>query len=537
MKITFVAIGTEQLAISLLSAILKREGHEVGLAFSAALFNDRFNLEIEWLGKIFDDREEVIKAIRKQQPDILAFTPLTSTYQWMLGIAREAKIIFPNIKTVWGGVHVSAVPERVLAKPEVDYVVVGEGEVCFPQIVRRIESGYTEEPIVNTRFKAKDGRIVRGEQAGFIQDLDSLPAFDKVLWEEHIRVNDLWLTMASRGCPYRCTFCFNNFFAELPDSKKDKGKYVRQRSVEHMMDELIEAKQRYNIKMVNFQDDVFTVNKPWLKEFLIRYKNEIGVPFQCLTHPKYMDDEVAQWMADAGGSFVQMGVQSMDDDHKRGTLKRYESGVHIEKALKAMNDAGLKPKVDHMFGLPGEPISAQETARKLYAKETPMRIQTFWTCFLPGTEMMNNAIAAGELSEEQVDRIYEGKEFFFYRNEKNVKDKEMGKTYLAYEFLFKVFPIVPKALRVKMEVKHVRWMPAILSKMVAFMVDLLVGLSTLNPEFWAYAKHNLFHLYSFFIRKLGFATPRATQIRKNYMPQAKQMTKDFKEQQQYAKVS
>ena len=66
MKVTFVAMGTEQLPISLLSAILKRDGHEVGLAFSASLFNDRFNLEIESLGKFFDDRNEVIKAIVKQ---------------------------------------------------------------------------------------------------------------------------------------------------------------------------------------------------------------------------------------------------------------------------------------------------------------------------------------------------------------------------------------------------------------------------------------------------------------------------------------
>jgi radical SAM superfamily enzyme YgiQ (UPF0313 family) len=82
--------------------------------------------------------------------------------------------------------------------------------------------------------------------------------------------------MASRGCPYRCTFCFNNFFAELPEDKKTKGKYVRLRSVEHVMDELIEAKNRYkNIRYMDFQDDVFTTSKEWLQEFLPRYKKEI----------------------------------------------------------------------------------------------------------------------------------------------------------------------------------------------------------------------------------------------------------------------
>ena len=110
MRITIVAIGAEQLGLSLLSAIAKRDGHEVSLAFSAALFHDRYNLEIPWLAKYFDDREEVIKAIRETNPEVLVFSCLTATYQWMLGIAAEAKAINPDVKTIFGGVHVSAVP-------------------------------------------------------------------------------------------------------------------------------------------------------------------------------------------------------------------------------------------------------------------------------------------------------------------------------------------------------------------------------------------------------------------------------------------
>lgn len=539
MKVTFVAMGTEQLPISLLSAILKRDGHEVGLAFSASLFNDRFNLEIESLGKFFDDRNEVIKAIVKQQPDVLAFSPLTSTYQWMLGIAREAKQLFPNIITVWGGVHVSAVPERVLKKPEVDYVVVGEGEIAFPEILKRLETtGYTEEPIVNTRFRAKDGRIVRGVQSGFVQDLESLPAFDKSLWEEHVRIGDLWLTMASRGCPYRCTFCFNNFFAELPDDKKSRGKYVRQRSVDHMMNELLEAKRKYKIKMVDFQDDVFTVNKPWLKEFLTRYKAEINLPFQCLTHPRYIDEEVAKWLYDAGCRWIQMGVQTMDEDLKRGSLKRYESSDHIEKALTVMNRAGLLPKVDHMFGLPNEPIGAQDTAKRLYASEAcPKRIQTFWTCYLPGTEMMKEAIAAGEISPEQEERLNEGLDFYFFRNEDNIKDPELVAKYRAYEVMFRLFPIMPQSWREKMEPRHVRWLPNGLSRFAASVFDVMTGFTHNNPEFAAYALHYLWHLYAFFARKVGLK-PKATKVRKGYVPTPpKTKEAEYSEQERLAEAS
>ncbi len=80
MKVTFVAIGSEQLAIGLLSGILKRDGHEVSLAFNPSLFHDRSNLEFKNLGKIFDKTGDVYDTIRKEQPDVLLFSSLTATF-------------------------------------------------------------------------------------------------------------------------------------------------------------------------------------------------------------------------------------------------------------------------------------------------------------------------------------------------------------------------------------------------------------------------------------------------------------------------
>ncbi len=511
MKITFVALGTEQLAISLLSSIAKRDGHQVGLAFSASMFHDRFNLEIPALGRFFDDRHEVIDAIRQQQPDILAFSVLTATYQWSLSIAREAKQMFPNIKTVFGGVHISAVPDLVIAQPEVDYAITGEGEVALPQIIEHIKNG-GQHAIANTRFKLSDDRVIKGLQVGFNQNLDALPHFDKPLWEDHIRIGDMYLTMATRGCPFTCSFCFNNFFHRLPEERP--GKYVRTRSVEHMLEELRLAKKRYNLKCVDFQDDVFTVNKPWMKEFLPRYKKEINVPFQLLTHPRYMDAEVAGWLKEAGCEWVQMGVQSMHDDYKK-QIQRYEKGDHVVEALEVMNKAGLSPKVDHMFGLPGEPMEAQETARRVYAEQSPRRIQTFWTCFLPGTDMLKEGIANGIVSKEQEARLNNGEDFYFFRNQENVKDQKSTTTYQAYENLFRMFPIFPATIRRRMRPEHVSWIPNFLMRPIALLFDVVIGFRYGNPEFAAYANHYMFHLYRFCINKIGLKTPIATKPKTN----------------------
>ena len=512
-KVTFAALGTEQLGISMLSAIAKVYGHQTDLAFSASLFHDRFNLEMPWLSPYFDDTAEVMKAIERQQPEVLAFSPLTSTYQWSLDIAKRAKELNPDIKTVFGGVHASAVPHLLLQKPDIDFVVVGEGDVAFPQILKTIETGDYSRSIPNTRYKAPGGRIIIGPQTGFIQDLDALPFADKPLWEEHVRLGDLYLAMASRGCPYRCTFCFNNFFAKLPEEKS--GKYVRLRSPEHMIAELKIAKQRYDIRVVDFQDDIFTTSKKWLQDFLALYRKEINLPFQILTHPRYMDEDVARWLSNAGCYWVQMGVQSMDESFKKDNLLRYERSEDVSAAIDVMNKYHMKVKVDHMFGLPDEPISAQENARLLYAYHPARRIQTFWTCYLPGTEMMNEAIAKGRLTEEQATKINEGEDFYFFRNTENIKDAGLMNLYKAYEVIFRIMPVLPDRMKKALLPKHILRLPGFVIRPLAMLSDVITGFMLRNPEFRAYAMHNLFHLKKFFLRKIGITNVTATKVRQN----------------------
>ena len=127
---------------------------------------------------------------------------------------------------------------------------------------------------------------------------------------------------------------------------------MRQRSVGHMMRELRLAKRRYKLRFLEFEDDVFHCGQEMAQRISFCYKREIGVPFQCLTHPKYMDDEIARWLAQAGCRYVQMGIQSMDEEYKYATIKRYEKNEDVERAMEAMRKYNIRVKVDHMFGLP-----------------------------------------------------------------------------------------------------------------------------------------------------------------------------------------
>jgi len=510
MHITFVTLGWEQLGVSLLSSIAKQHGHQVSLAYSAALFNDRAHLNISSLASLFDDHKDVMKAIEVQKPDVLAFSVLSGTYQWMLRVASDAKILFPNIKVIFGGVHPSAVPGRVLAQPQVDYVCVGEGDIAFPMILKAVEQGGPTEPIANTWYKSTNGKIVRGLQAGFIEDLDSLPIFDKTLWEEYIPLGDSYITMASRGCPYRCTFCFNSFFANLPDERR--GKYVRQRSVEHMMYELRVAKDRYDLHMIEFFDDVFTVNKIWLKHFLDRYKTEIKVPFQCFTHVNYVDDEVGRWLSEAGCFSTQIGIQSMDDQYKRKVVKRVERTCDVEKTVRIMRKYKIRAKFDHMFGLPGEGIEAQEKARIFYAEFPPYSIQTYWTNYFPGTKLIDQGVALGLITAEDIERINDGLDCNIYSNSSWNIDAQKMKTYQAYQIIFKLIPNLPGFLRRRLKPSIFEWLPVPVCVFISFMADVMIGLAKLSADHILYAKYYLYQMWRIVLRRSGRKEPSATRL-------------------------
>lgn len=498
MKVTFVALGQEQLAISLLSAVLQREGHTTSLAFNPALFDDRYFLDIPFLANIFDRSDDVVDQIVAAEPDLVAFSVLTPMYQWALAISRAVKERI-DVPVILGGVHPSAVPEVCLDNDCVDYVCVGEGEHALVELCEILpltdSRSRPRDPIANLSWM-HDGQMVVGPPSKFNQDLDELPYWDKEIWSPHVRVADNWLTMTSRGCPYRCTFCFNNFFAKLPG--KGGGKYLRQRSVDNVIGELVQAKERWNIKRVDFEDDIFTTNKTWIRAFLTEYKREIDLPFQCLVHPRYIDDDMARWLKDAGCQHVQMGVQSADEEYKRYQLLRMEKEAHMSASLHALRQAGLDTKLDHMLGLPGEPLSAQELARELYAEYPPRRIQTFWLTHLPGIELTKSALASGDINQEDYDRVNRGESGRFHT--RSSADAADATAYRRYEMLFRLLPLLPLRAQRRLRVRHIPEMSATTATLLGTALEVANSVRYRDAESFNYVKH--------YARQIRILTPQ-----------------------------
>ena len=501
MRVLFVALGTEQLNVSLLASILRRCGHEVGLAFSRHLFDDRDNFAMPELAKYFSEDTVVDQAVQFR-PDVVCYSALTTTYRWMLETAQNIKDRCGGIH-IFGGVHASAVPALVLEEPVVDYVCVGEGDIALPMLLDAISRGVRDAVIPNIAFRGSSGVLVKGGQMPFVQDLDRLPPFEKDLWVDHLAVDAAYLTMSSRGCPYRCTFCFNNFFANLGGPKGSSGKYVRQRSVDHFMAELVNAKRRYGIRYVQILDDIFTLDTAWLKEFSARYRKEIGVPFQCLSHAHFLDQERITALRDAGCVWVQIGVQSADEEYKKTNLRRPEKTARISSVLDMLHAAKIGVKTDHIFGLPGETLQSQELARQFYAEHPGLRrVGTYWLTYLPGTEIMDAGVDSGVLDADRANRINQGHTDFWHR-EDNVSNERDRRHYLEYEALFRVMVYLPEHLRAKLTREHVRWLPTSVLKPLGLLVTAGVSALEKDPDLSAFLARYRYGLENHFRWRLG----------------------------------
>ena len=493
MRIVFLGIGAEQIPVELLAAIAKRAGHEVHLAFTPALFDDRYQFHLPLLAHVFNENNALIERAVALRPDVIAMSVLTHTYQWGVQIATAIKAR-TGAKVIFGGVHPSAVPDVALAEPCVDAVCIGEGDRAFPAWLEALEQDEPDRAVVNIWSKRTDGSIVKGATAGFEQDLDSLPFPDKALYEEHFSMRDMYMTLTGRGCAFQCTFCFNNFWARLPSKNGVRGgKYVRQRSIDHVIAELRYARQRWDVRFIDFEDDIFTIDKAWLKGFLDRYKREIRVPWMCLSHVKYIDQDIIDWMADAGCTWVQIGIQSVDEHYKYKVMKRYEKTSDTAWAIDAFRKAGIGVKGDHIFGAAGEKADAQDAARLFYAKHTPSRISTFWMTYLPGVEVTQQALARGELTQADVDRINRGESSTFHQAG-NVSTPELRRHLANYEALFHLMPMLPAQLRDKVKPEWFDRIPVGVLKSMAMATDLATALVQNNPEPMVYAKYYARHL-------------------------------------------
>ena len=436
MKITFVYGGFESLGVEYLSAVLKRDGFETSLVFAPKLFNDTMS-EIPILAKIFAHEKAIVKRILKEKPDLLAFSVVTDDLIWCRKLSKMIKIHAPDIKIIWGGIHVTSIPDTCIKEPFVDHICVGEGELAFLELCQNLRD---KKDITNIRniWTKESGRIYKNPVRPLLEDLDWLPFPDKDLFYEKAPYNmEHYTTMATRGCILNCAFCHHNI-----KRKTYKGhKYgMRERSPENVVKELIWANKKYKFKHILFEDDLFLHDKEWIREFTELYKRSgINKKWFCITHAWNIDDEMAKMISEAGCAYIEVGVQTLNSKIRKGSLGRPEKTKEIMNALSTLKRHNIAFNCDHLAGVFGEDEDSLIFSAKYYNYIRPNRIYLLFLTLYPGTDIGQIAMDKGYASIEDLNLKIKGKGGTTTHGG-SVKDPVFD----YYRLLFGWMPLLPK---------------------------------------------------------------------------------------------
>lgn len=394
-------IDYEFLGPMYISAYARARGHSVHMA----------------IGQTEADLAPEIERIR---PDVLGFSIMSGSHRWARDMAGALKARY-GLPTLFGGAHPTFFPEFA-REPAVDWLVRGEGEETVTELLDALDAGRPVDTLPNLWLRrGSDGELVQNEVRPLRADLDDYPFPDRHLYDalEGRLDRGVRNVITSRGCPWHCSFCFEDAMRELYDGK---GKYVRIRKIDAVIAECQQIKALGGVRLIYFADDVFGMKKDWLYTFLPRFKREVGLPFVCLVRADIVasDPHYAEALAEGGCQSVFFGVESGNERLRNKVLNKDLSDAEIVRAAGYLHAAGVKFRSYNIMGLPEETL-----ADALSTVELNIRIRTDypWCSIfspLPGTELARYAEAEGYLppgfDAEALSRS------FFLRSEMDMPD-------------------------------------------------------------------------------------------------------------------
>ncbi len=358
-----------------ISGVLKTAGHDVRLLHVC---------EKIWP---IPEVESILAGVAGYEPGIVGISLLTMQVPWAEGVARAIRARFPAIPIVAGGVHCTMVPEETVASDAWDYVCLGEGEYAFLELVRRIEAGEDTTTCPNMWMR-RGGEIVRNAVLPY-PDLQAIPFTDYELFQmdEILAAKNGWLSiLTSRGCPYKCTYCFNYEIVEryVEDGAARSAKeFLRHYPVERVIDEIRELRRLHpGVKTVIFDDDLFTLNKRYVSEFCAKYRaSGLDLPFVVNAHVACFGDEMAKDLAGAGCRIVKFGLESGNPRIRRQVMLRHMTNDQIVESFEAAHKYDMHSSAFVMFGLPTETRAEVEDTLDLCARIKMGRFR--WALFFP----------------------------------------------------------------------------------------------------------------------------------------------------------
>ncbi|MCY0859996.1 MAG: radical SAM protein [Sulfolobaceae archaeon] len=368
-------ITAPPLGLAYIAAVLEKEGHKVSIIDTPTL---KLTMN-EWLNEI-----------RSLKPDIVGISMQTPMASKGYAAIKRIKEEMPDVIIVTGGTHPTYMYEESL-KSGADIVVRFEGEYTMRELVSVIERKGLDKKTLKTvkgiAFKDNDHIIVTPNRP-LIQNLDELPFPARhllpmskyTLFGKNINTAHL---MASRGCPYGCTYCITSYYW---------GRRIRFRSAKNVADEVQELVEKYKAKYIIFTDDELTAGKRFLYEFVNEIKQRgLDIRFTCGSRVDIITKDLMKFLYDNGCTAIYFGVESssqetIDKIGKKITIEQAKRVFEWKKELKGFATASF------ILGFPWETIDDMKNTVEFSIKLDPDYAQYTVLTPYPGTPIYDYAL-------------------------------------------------------------------------------------------------------------------------------------------------
>ncbi len=368
----------------------------LGLSYvAAALEKGGFKVEMldnYLLGKPID---EVQRLVLKANPEILGITCSSASYPRCVETAKAVKEVLPSCKVVVGGWHPSYMPESMLQHPEIDYVVMGEGERAMTELATSIVKGEDPKAVAKVAGLAykHHNEIVKTPQR-FIENLDEIPFLARHLLPMHLYEREIpflnvkpFDTMnIARGCPFNCIYC---------ETRRLWGQTCRAFTPQRVIDEIEHMRTNYGTKGIYFVGDNFTINKKRTFALCKLIKeSKLDIEWVCDTRADMISRNLLRSMKDAGCRTIWFGVESGSPR----ILEKISKGITNEQtvqAFKLCKEEGIQTASSFILGIPGETIKDMEVTYRFAKQLDPDWAQFNVYVAVPGSGLYDEVMQKG----------------------------------------------------------------------------------------------------------------------------------------------
>jgi len=369
-----------------IATILRREGIDVSMIDEAA---QGFSMK------------DTVNWVKKEDPDILGFSTLSSSGRKAAITAEAVKKENPNLTIVFGNFYATFNAERILKKyPSIDVIVRGEGEYTTLELVKYLEKGRNLKEVSGITFRKRD-QIVSTSDRPLIKDVDSIPFPDRGLLEVEYHNTTAGINVApkkfssfvsSRGCVFQCRFC---------GCRRLARNLWRSRSVENILEELhLLASEGY--RQLMFVDDNFTLNPKRVIKLCRRIRQEkVDIEWISEGRVDQCPYEMIREMVKANCRMIYFGIESANQK----VLDYYNKQATPEQAKIAVKNA-RKAGVDVIVGsfILGAPNETRQDIQNTlkFAEKLEVDIPQFnILAAFPGTDIWDELKMKGLLNEDQ----------------------------------------------------------------------------------------------------------------------------------------